>query len=139
MWKKGGPCDGLGVWWRGCLRQAMLNEIEHYGEGLYACVMDSYDYDYALDAVLPRPADPAPLHLRPPPVIHRAPRLRAPTGGQGLLASFLPRHGVLWSCEWSRRRGGACVGGGRVLELALGSEGRGGLGQCVVALRSGTG
>ena len=34
--------------------QAMLNEMEHYGEGLYACVMDSYDYDHALDVVLPR-------------------------------------------------------------------------------------
>ena len=32
----------------------MKNEIEHYGEGLYACVMDSYDYDHALDVVLPR-------------------------------------------------------------------------------------
>ncbi len=34
--------------------QAMKNEIEHYGEGLYACVMDSYDYDNALDNVLPK-------------------------------------------------------------------------------------
>ena len=34
--------------------QAMLNEIKHYGKGLYACVMDSYDYDNALQNVLPR-------------------------------------------------------------------------------------
>ena len=37
----------------------MRNEIEHYGEGLFACVMDSYDYDNALDNVLPKSA-PAP-------------------------------------------------------------------------------
>jgi nicotinic acid phosphoribosyltransferase len=36
---------------------AMLNEIEHFGSGLFACVMDSYDYDYALSDVLPRIAD----------------------------------------------------------------------------------
>jgi len=34
--------------------EAMKNEIEHYGEGLFACVMDSYDYDNALDNVLPK-------------------------------------------------------------------------------------
>ena len=32
----------------------MLNEMEHYGEGVYACVMDSYDYENALNNVLPR-------------------------------------------------------------------------------------
>lgn len=37
--------------------EAMKNEIEHYGEGLYACVMDSYDYDNALDNVLPKVKD----------------------------------------------------------------------------------
>jgi nicotinamide phosphoribosyltransferase len=35
---------------------AMLNEIEHFGSGLFACVMDSYDYDYALSDVLPKVA-----------------------------------------------------------------------------------
>lgn len=34
--------------------EAMLNEIEHFGSNLYACVMDSYDYDNALDVVLPK-------------------------------------------------------------------------------------
>jgi nicotinic acid phosphoribosyltransferase len=36
---------------------AMLNEIEHFGSGLFGCVMDSYDYDYALSDVLPKIAD----------------------------------------------------------------------------------
>jgi len=36
---------------------AMLNEIDKYGHSLYACVMDSYDYDYALNTVLPKVAD----------------------------------------------------------------------------------
>ena len=26
----------------------------HFGDGLYACVMDSYDYDNALNVVLPK-------------------------------------------------------------------------------------
>ncbi len=34
--------------------QTMLNEIHHYGDGVMACVMDSYDYDNALDRVLPK-------------------------------------------------------------------------------------
>lgn len=37
--------------------EAMLNEIKHYGDGLFACVMDSYDYDHALDVVLPKVAE----------------------------------------------------------------------------------
>lgn len=32
---------------------AIKNEIEHFGGGPFACVMDSYDYDNALDNVLP--------------------------------------------------------------------------------------
>uniref|UniRef100_A0A7S4KY47 Nicotinamide phosphoribosyltransferase n=1 Tax=Guillardia theta TaxID=55529 RepID=A0A7S4KY47_GUITH len=36
---------------------AMLNEIEHFGDGLFACVMDSYDYDNALNVVLPKVAE----------------------------------------------------------------------------------
>jgi len=36
---------------------AMVNEIEKYGHSLYACVMDSYDYDHALNVVLPKVAD----------------------------------------------------------------------------------
>jgi len=36
---------------------AMNNQISHFGDGLYACVMDSYDYDNALDVVLPKVAD----------------------------------------------------------------------------------
>mmetsp|Transcript_37019 Transcript_37019/g.98398 ORF Transcript_37019/g.98398 Transcript_37019/m.98398 type:complete len:292 (-) Transcript_37019:600-1475(-) len=36
--------------------EALLNEIEHYGEGVYSCVMDSYDYDNALNVVLPKVA-----------------------------------------------------------------------------------
>ncbi|KAJ1484176.1 hypothetical protein T484DRAFT_1797858, partial [Baffinella frigidus] len=34
-------------------KEAILNTIEKYGDGLFACVMDSYDYDNALDVVLP--------------------------------------------------------------------------------------
>ena len=34
-------------------KEAILNTIEKYGDGLFACVMDSYDYDHALDVVLP--------------------------------------------------------------------------------------
>ncbi|KAJ2454306.1 hypothetical protein GGF42_003638 [Coemansia sp. RSA 2424] len=34
-------------------RQAMLSTIEAYGEGVFACVMDSYDYSRALSEVLP--------------------------------------------------------------------------------------
>jgi len=33
---------------------AIKNEIEHFGGGPFACVMDSYDYDNALDNVLPK-------------------------------------------------------------------------------------
>ena len=33
---------------------AINNEIEHFGNGLFAAVMDSYDYDNALDVVLPK-------------------------------------------------------------------------------------
>mmetsp|Transcript_30148 Transcript_30148/g.71503 ORF Transcript_30148/g.71503 Transcript_30148/m.71503 type:complete len:575 (-) Transcript_30148:94-1818(-) len=36
---------------------ALLNEIELYGTSLFACVMDSYDYDRALNEVLPAIAD----------------------------------------------------------------------------------
>ncbi|KAJ2412424.1 hypothetical protein GGI10_003692 [Coemansia sp. RSA 2530] len=34
-------------------RQAMLSTIEAYGGGVFACVMDSYDYSRALSEVLP--------------------------------------------------------------------------------------
>ena len=34
-------------------REAMLNMIERFGSGVWACVMDSYDYAHALAAVLP--------------------------------------------------------------------------------------
>jgi nicotinamide phosphoribosyltransferase len=34
-------------------RAAMLNMIDHFGEGTFACVMDSYDYAAALEKVLP--------------------------------------------------------------------------------------
>eukprot|EP00158_Paraphelidium_tribonemae_P004455 Partr_v1_DN26764_c0_g1_i4_m8754 putative nicotinamide len=34
-------------------REAMDNLIEHYGEGVFACVMDSYDYSAALEKLLP--------------------------------------------------------------------------------------
>ncbi|KAL7752198.1 hypothetical protein RI367_002243 [Sorochytrium milnesiophthora] len=34
-------------------RQAMLNMIEEFGSGVFACVMDSYDYMKALSEVLP--------------------------------------------------------------------------------------
>jgi nicotinic acid phosphoribosyltransferase len=37
--------------------EAILNEIEHFGAGVYACVMDSYDYDKALSDVLPKIAE----------------------------------------------------------------------------------
>ncbi len=37
--------------------EAILNGIEHFGAGLFACVMDSYDYDKALNEVLPKIAD----------------------------------------------------------------------------------
>mmetsp|Transcript_30149 Transcript_30149/g.71509 ORF Transcript_30149/g.71509 Transcript_30149/m.71509 type:complete len:571 (-) Transcript_30149:94-1806(-) len=37
--------------------EALRNEIELYGDGPYACVMDSYDYDRALNEVLPAIAD----------------------------------------------------------------------------------
>ena len=40
--------------WRENGWQAMRNEIHHYGDGVMACVMDSYDYDNALDKVLPK-------------------------------------------------------------------------------------
>jgi nicotinamide phosphoribosyltransferase len=35
---------------------AINNEIEHFGDGLFAAVMDSYDYDNALNEVLPKVA-----------------------------------------------------------------------------------
>jgi nicotinic acid phosphoribosyltransferase len=35
---------------------AIKNEIEHFGAGLFSCVMDSYDYDVALNEVLPKVA-----------------------------------------------------------------------------------
>jgi nicotinamide phosphoribosyltransferase len=34
-------------------KDAMLNLIEKYGDGLFACVMDSYDYADALERLLP--------------------------------------------------------------------------------------
>ncbi|KAI7829479.1 nicotinate phosphoribosyltransferase family-domain-containing protein [Gamsiella multidivaricata] len=34
-------------------KEAMEAMIEHFGEGVFACVMDSYDYQRALDSVLP--------------------------------------------------------------------------------------
>jgi nicotinamide phosphoribosyltransferase len=34
-------------------RQAILNMIENFGDGLFACVMDSYDYVHALEKTLP--------------------------------------------------------------------------------------
>lgn len=34
-------------------KEAMEAMIEHFGAGVYACVMDSYDYQKALDTVLP--------------------------------------------------------------------------------------
>lgn len=36
---------------------AITNLIENYGDGLYACVMDSYDYKQALERLLPVVAD----------------------------------------------------------------------------------
>jgi nicotinamide phosphoribosyltransferase len=38
-------------------KDAILNTIEQYGDGLFACVMDSYDYDNALNVVLPEIAE----------------------------------------------------------------------------------
>ena len=32
---------------------AVNNMIDHFGDGLFACVMDSYDYSSALENVLP--------------------------------------------------------------------------------------
>ena len=32
---------------------AIINVIERYGNGLFACVLDSYDYVHALESVLP--------------------------------------------------------------------------------------
>jgi len=34
-------------------KEAMEAMISNFGEGVYACVMDSYDYQRALDSVLP--------------------------------------------------------------------------------------
>jgi len=34
-------------------REAILNTIDHFGAGLYATVMDSYDYQRALDKIVP--------------------------------------------------------------------------------------
>lgn len=34
-------------------KEAILNEIQQYGQGVYACVMDSYDYARALEKLLP--------------------------------------------------------------------------------------
>lgn len=34
-------------------RDAMLKLIEEYGDGVFACVMDSYDYAEALAKMLP--------------------------------------------------------------------------------------
>ncbi|KAI8322079.1 NAPRTase-domain-containing protein [Martensiomyces pterosporus] len=34
-------------------KDALLSTIETYGEGVFACVMDSYDYGHALEDVLP--------------------------------------------------------------------------------------
>lgn len=34
-------------------KEAILNEIAKFGDGLYACVMDSYDYAAALEKLLP--------------------------------------------------------------------------------------
>eukprot|EP00727_Mastigamoeba_balamuthi_P005199 m51a1_g14678 putative nicotinate phosphoribosyltransferase (461) ;mRNA; r:66192-68254 len=35
-------------------REAVLNMIEHFGDGTFSCVMDSYNYTHALDVVLPQ-------------------------------------------------------------------------------------
>mmetsp|Transcript_22958 Transcript_22958/g.53595 ORF Transcript_22958/g.53595 Transcript_22958/m.53595 type:complete len:583 (-) Transcript_22958:382-2130(-) len=37
--------------------EAILNTIEHFGHGLFACVLDSYDYQNALDNVVPAVAE----------------------------------------------------------------------------------
>lgn len=34
-------------------REAILNMIDKFGDGPFACVMDSYDYKKALDEVVP--------------------------------------------------------------------------------------
>jgi len=34
-------------------REAILNMIEHFGDGVYATVLDSYDYQRALDKIVP--------------------------------------------------------------------------------------
>lgn len=34
-------------------RKAILNMISNFGDGVFACVMDSYDYVSALEKVLP--------------------------------------------------------------------------------------
>lgn len=34
-------------------KEAMEAMISNFGEGVFACVMDSYDYQRALDSVLP--------------------------------------------------------------------------------------
>lgn len=34
-------------------KQALETMIEHYGDGIYACVMDSYDYVRAIEEILP--------------------------------------------------------------------------------------
>jgi len=34
-------------------QEALENELEHFGQGVCACVMDSYDYSHALESVLP--------------------------------------------------------------------------------------
>ena len=59
--------------------QAMKNEIEHYGEGLFACVMDSYDYDNALDNVLPKCPRPRPARACPCPVGAGGSKISPPT------------------------------------------------------------
>lgn len=35
-------------------REAILNMIDKFGGGVFATVMDSYDYERALDIVVPR-------------------------------------------------------------------------------------
>lgn len=34
-------------------KEALESMIQHFGQGVYACVMDSYDYQKALDTILP--------------------------------------------------------------------------------------
>ncbi len=45
---------------------AMKNQIEHFGHSLFACVMDSYDYDNALNVVWLHPTLRQPSALAPP-------------------------------------------------------------------------